>query len=165
VLKPISAVLWRRCNQATFDTLNGNSSGQYDIRLAKGLDFREFFRGISPVNHTNLGGYTLEIPIQAFDGEPPVTGTELIVRFIGEKSERKDWYIPSQRPATAYELWRPGRGVGAQFNVERPEYLVLIRDYDDAFHARWISSDSISKLPIEMQQLLSSNECGVRTFI
>ena len=42
-MKHVEAVLWRNFNKATYDTLAGNSKGQYDIRLGSTVDLNSFF--------------------------------------------------------------------------------------------------------------------------
>ncbi|NHZ91401.1 hypothetical protein F2P45_20670 [Massilia sp. CCM 8733] len=162
MLKPVSAILWRKCNKATFDTLNDLSDGQYDIRLAR-RDFQNFFVDVEQTNLTGLGGYTLNVPLEPYTGASPVAQTVLKVRFMGEKSGRKDWNIPSQRKDTAYPLWRPGRGVGGVFNEHANEFMLLIRDKSGKFHARWIHHADFNALPEEIRNFLNADEVGWRT--
>ena len=164
MLKNVDAILWRRCNQATFDSLNGNSRGQYDIRLTRG-DFELFFLGVPQINSTELGGFDLEVQFQPFTGPQPVAATSVTIRFMGQNSARRDWNIPSQRPDTAYPLWRPGRGVDATFNANAHEYVLIARDIDGNFHARWIKDAAFSMLPTNVQEILNSREVAWRMLI
>ncbi len=164
MLKRVDAILWRKCNQATFDSLNGNSNGQYDIRLAR-RDFEQFFLGVPHTGTTALGGYDVVVPLQPYTGAQPVAATPLTIRFMGEQSARKDWNIPSQRPDTAYPLWRAGRGVSTNFNANAREYVLIIRDVDGNFHARWIRDADFASLPAIVQQIMESSEVNWRTLI
>ncbi|WP_250452749.1 hypothetical protein [Caballeronia sp. ATUFL_M2_KS44] len=159
MFKVISAILWRKCNQATFDSLNGTSRGQYDIRLTRRA-FEGFFKGIPKTNPTKLGGFDLVVPIQPFTGTPSVPETEITVRYMGDDSQRKDWNIPSQRPDTAYALWAPGRGVDTTFDIGKRDYALIIRDVDGGFHARWIKDAEFEKLPGSVRALMTSAEVG-----
>lgn len=159
MLKRASAILWRKCNKATFDTLNDSSAGQYDIRLTR-RDYEKFFLGVAKADETELGGYTLNVVLEPFTGPSPVALTTIKVRFMGELSGRKDWNIPSQRQGTAYPLWRPGRGVGTTFTADANEFMLIIRDVDGKFHARWIHHADFSALPDNIKTMLSENEVG-----
>src|SRR5690348_2329683 len=127
----LKAILWRRVLQATFDTLTGVSAGQYHIALTTAPEIEAFFTGLPRRDATDRGGYVIDVPIAAFDGNPPVDATTLVVRYMGPESERKDWYIRAQRPDNAYPLWRVGRGVAATFNDERRDFVLLLRDVQD----------------------------------
>jgi 5-methylcytosine-specific restriction protein B len=157
--KRVVAILWRKCNKATFDSLNDLSAGQYDIRLTK-QDFDNFFVGVERTEITELGGYSLIVGIEPFTGLSPVDLTSVKVRFMGESSGRKDWNIPSQRKATAYPLWRSGRGVSQVFKPNDNEFMLLIRDVDGKFHARWIHHADFNALPKVIQDILSRSEVG-----
>lgn len=157
----LKAILWRRANKATFDTLRGNSGGQYDIRLNKDPALLEFFAGLAQHDPTELGGYTIDVPIHAHDGPDPVGETTLQVRFMGQESDREDWYIRAQRPDTAYPLWRPGRGVPATFDSERRDFVLVLRDVNDQFHARWISDEAFDSLPGALRSRMLEKQTGV----
>lgn len=157
----LSAILWRRMNRATFDTLAGNSAGQYDIRLGSDESIEEFLEGVDPQEHTELGGFTLAVPIEAFDGPNPIGPQTLHVRYMGRESARGDWNIPSQRPDTAYPLWRRGRGAPLQFQSSPHEFALLARDVHGHFHARWISEQNFNNLPPEIQTMLLQRDVGI----
>ena len=98
----ISGIVWRNLNKATFDTLNNRSPGQYDIRLGS-ADYSAFFDGLPRENATNIGGFSLTVPLTSFPADTGAS-TPLVVRYMGNDSSRRDWNIPSQRSATAYSL-------------------------------------------------------------
>lgn len=161
---PIAAILWRRVNQATFDTLRGESRGQYDIRLTTLPELETFFDGIEQTDPTEHGGYDLLVNVAAFDGPDPVEETTMRVRYMGPRSGRRDWYVASQRPSTAYPLWRDGRAFDAEsFTPGGLDFVVLIRDENDVFHARWVSADHFSRLPSELQERFQEKEIGIWT--
>ncbi len=157
--KPIDAILWRRANRATLDTLLGQSRGQYHITLQT-HEYTQFFKGISKKAPTSLGGFDLEIPIEPFTGANPVPTEVVVIRFMGDSSTRKDWNIPSQRPETAYPLWRPERAFRSVKDAGDLEYLVIARDVESGFHARWIRTDDFAFLPDTVQKLLKTHDAG-----
>lgn len=156
---PIDAFLWRNANTATVDTLIGESRGQYDIRLSS-TDFTEFFKGLTQTNHTNLGGFEIAVPVAEFDGPMSAATQELIIRFMGKDSARKDWYIRAQRPDTAYDLWRHKRGFTSSNSVGPNDYLILARDIHKKYHARWIRSADFKDLPDRMKTNIKPNQAG-----
>jgi DNA polymerase III delta prime subunit len=158
-LVPIAAILWRRLQQANFDSLEGLSKGQYDIRLGRDDDVATFFDGVPQIQKTSLGGYDLRVPIAEFDGTNPVQATELRVHFMGQRSERRDWNIPSQRPDTAYPLWRLNR---VNPNRADENYDIIARDVLGRFHARWLNANAVAALPGGLQQDLRSKNFGVK---
>jgi hypothetical protein len=106
----------------------------------------------------------LRVPLQPFEGELPVAEADVRVRFMGPKSERKDWYLASQRPDTAYPLWRPGRGAPTTFAGGDRHFVLLIRDSQGNFHARWVSPASYPRLPEQVQAALMRKDVGVVFF-
>lgn len=162
--KQISALLWRRANKATIDSLTGVSQGQYDIRLTRKPGIPEFFDGLTKGDVTDLGGFTLEVSIEPCDCDQPINTEVIRVRYMGDSSQRKDWYIRAQRPDSAYPLWRPGRGIPIDFKFPpdgTTQFLVLAKDVDKKIHARWINEDDFSQLPTPLQQILQSDDVGV----
>ena len=164
MIVPVAKVLWRRCNKATFDTLQGNSRGQYDIRLNRVDGLAAFLDGLPRTDPTELGGFSVQVPIERFGGEPSAEETTIGLRYMGDGSERRDWYIRSQRPGTAYELWRPGNGVPDAFEDGANEFLVIARDVHDRFHARWIHSADLAAVPLVLRSAMVEAEVGVREF-
>jgi hypothetical protein len=161
--KLVSAILWRRVNKATVDTLRGQSRGQYDIRLAQPAGISDFFSGVPRQDKTGLGGYTLHIPIEGYEGANPVPSQSIRVRYMGDRSERRDWNIPSQRPETAYPLWRRGRGLpaGATKPPAPAHYVIIVRDTEGKFHARWLTNEGFQHLPEDMKRAAQANEVGI----
>lgn len=157
--KVVNAFLWRQCNKATVDSLLGESRGQYDIRLGSGK-YDAFFQGAQSQNQTQLGGYDYIINIHPFTGKNEVEAHSLTVRFMGPNSSRKDWYIRSQRPESAYELWRMGRGFSARSDVGDKDFIVIARDTDNDFHARWIRSADFDHLPDRMKEAMEKRDSG-----
>jgi hypothetical protein len=76
------------------------------------------------------------------------------VAYIGPDSSRDDWRIPSQRPDTAYPLWRDGTGL---LDSTEPgvDFVVLVRDPDERFHARWLRGVDVGRLPSGLEQTLT----------
>jgi hypothetical protein len=154
-------LLWRQVLKATIDTLTGRSRGQYDIRLGKPAGIEGFFAGL-PRRKTNFGGYTVDVPIGAVTRPIAVPATSISVAYLGSKSRRKDWRIPSQRPTTAYPLWREGTGL---LDSTRPEedFVLLLRDPHGGFHARWLRRDGMPLLPEGLAEQMSIGTAGVET--
>jgi len=161
MLVQVTAILWRKCYKATIDTLNDRSKGQFHIALPQ-RNYEEFFVGVPKKDETSRGGFTLDVPIEPFSGSEPVGAETLSVRFMGEESGRGDWNIPSQRSATAYPLWRPNRGAPTEFDSDAREYLVIVRDVQSKFHARWIQDAYFDALPPDIQDILNSDNAGWR---
>jgi 5-methylcytosine-specific restriction protein B len=158
----VKGVLWRRVLKATIDTLLDNSPGQFHIALTTNALIPTFFDGLPQKNPTQHGGYDLEVPIAEFDGPDPVPEQLLTVRYMGASSKRRDWNIPSQRKNTAYPLWRPGRA----FPLSQPpapgtDTLIIVRDHDDRFHARWLDAAAVGSLPQPLRNSILSDEAGV----
>lgn len=160
-MKKIKSILWRKINKSTFDTLKGISSGQYDIRLGTNIT-EDFISGLDKSNFTEKGGFNINIQLDPYDDllDPNLSVSEssLILRFMGDASSRKDWNIPSQRPDTAYELWKPSRRLPD--GLPTNSYLCIVRAEDDTFHARLILDDEFENLPLLLQQNMSKSEAG-----
>lgn len=161
--KQLTAILWRRVLEATVDTLAGRSKGQYDIRLGRSERVLEFFEGLVQEDATDLGGFSLNVPIEAFEGANPVDKQTIQIRYMGEASKRRDWNTPSQRPTTAYPLWREGRGLpsGHVYDSSDNQYVILAKDSENKFHARWLSTSEFSLLPEDFKSILGSSDFGV----
>jgi hypothetical protein len=159
MLKQVDAFLWRRCNKATIDSLVGDSAGQYHITLSTGK-FEGFFQGLTRENTTDRDGYDFIVPFESFTGKDPVAQQNLTIRYMGPKSARKDWNIPSQRPQSAYELWRLGRAFSSRSDVGDKDFIVIARDVDNGFHGRWIKSTDFEHLPDDMKRAMSESDVG-----
>jgi 5-methylcytosine-specific restriction enzyme B len=159
----ISSILWRKVNKATVDTLTGRSRGQYDIRLTQPPGISEFFRSVERKDLTPLGGFSLYPILEPFEGVSPVLRQPIKVRYMGDRSERRDWNIPSQRPETAYPLWRQGRGLptGTTKPPSPPHYIIIARDTEDKFHARWLNDKGVQGLPGDMKKMMQKSEVGI----
>ena len=155
----ISGIVWRNLNKATFDTLNNRSPGQYDIRLGS-ADYSAFFDGLPRENATNIGGFSLTVPLTSFPTADTGASTPLVVRYMGNDSSRRDWNIPSQRSATAYSLWRPDRRLPDAPSDK--SFLVLLKTYSGKYYGRLILARELDYLPEDLKDLLLSNERGCR---
>lgn len=153
-------LLWRLVLEATIDTLAGRSRGQYHIGLARPTGIEAFFEGLPRVS-TPLGGYTIEVPLAPATKPIPVPASKIEVAYLGPESRRRDWRIPSQRPATAYPLWR--RGIGL-LDATRPgeDYVVLVRA-SGVFHARWLRGSDLEGLPAALVTRLRDSTHGVES--
>ncbi|MCM1175193.1 MAG: AAA family ATPase [Blautia sp.] len=155
----VHSVLWRNFNQATIDTLSGKSAGQYDIRLGAKSGYTDFFEGVPHKNLTSLGGYELKIKLEeVIDSSEQVVceEKELTVRYMGGKSTRKDWNIPSQRPETAYPMWiQSGRYPGKK---DEKSYILLIRSTAGKFYGRILLSDEVNTLPDVLKDAIGKNK-------
>jgi hypothetical protein len=161
--KSLAAILWREVKDATVSTLIDQSPGQYDIRLGSSPQIAEFFGDVPRRDETSLGGFTLDVPIEAYDGPNPVGPQNLRVRFMGTESQRQDWNIPSQRIGTAYPLWRVGRGLpaGTTTAPAPPHYIIIARDVENEFHARWLTSQDVELLPAILRSKVKASALGV----
>jgi hypothetical protein len=151
----VPKLLWRKVLAATIDTLRGESRGQYDIRLAKPAGIDAFFEGL-PREPTELGGYNVQVPLEAAVEPVPVAATSIEVAYIGPESRRDDWRIPSQRPETAYPIWRNGTGL-LDSTEPGDDFVLLVRDPGDRFHARWLRSSDLGRLPSSVAQVLTGS--------
>ncbi len=109
-----------------------------------------------------MGGFEVDLPIFAMDGPRPVSATTLSLAFIGDQSKRRDWRIPSQRPDTAYALWRKGRGcpdVADTANVDA--FLLIARDDQGDFHARWLAGEDLELVPPVVAERIRGQDVAV----
>jgi 5-methylcytosine-specific restriction enzyme B len=161
--KNLSAILFRRVNKATVDTLIGKSTGQYHITIGSSDDVADFLNNLPRSEENARGGFTIEVPIEPYEGTDPVPAQTLLIRSMGEQSSRGDWNIPAQRPKTAYPLWRVGRGLpsGTTTAPHPPHYIALAKDTDGRFHARWLTPESFALLPEEIKNMAQAKEVGV----
>lgn len=149
----VAKLLWRKVFKATIDTLRGESPGQYHITLAKPPGIADFFEGL-PRESNALGGYNVQVPLEAARAPVPVAATSIEVAYIGPQASRGDWRIPSQRPETAYPLWREGTGL-LDSTEPGEDFVVLARDPDERFHARWLRAADVPRLPADLAQALT----------
>jgi hypothetical protein len=158
----VAAVLWRQVRNATLDTLTDQSGGQYHIAMTTDEGIEAFFTGVPRENPSDLGGYEVNVPIEAFDGPSPVSAEPLRLRYMGAASARQDWNIPRQRSRTAYPLWRPGRAFDPTARpADAAHALVLIRDDAGRFHARWLDTAAIAGLGGTLGERMRREGVGV----
>lgn len=154
----VQAVFWHRISETNWKTLHKLYKGQYDLRMPQTVELAGFLGNLPRRDETNLGGYYVDIPIQSFDGDPGVPEATLSLKYMGPESERKDWLFPGQA-TEPYPLWAPGRGPLEEWDAGANEYIVLIRDAQGQFHARW--QHGTSDLPEPLRQLLTVKSSGV----
>ena len=166
-MKPVDSILWRNYNQATVDTLTGTSKGQYDIRLGAKNNFDAFFDREPHTNPTLHGGYDIDVQIEAYsDPVNPaenIASQKITVRYMGAGSARKDWYIRSQRPHTAYPFWiDPLRFSGSE---ERDSYVLLIKTTDGKYYGRNLLSSELPGMPAFLRNAITASpEVGMYVF-
>ena len=153
-------MFWRRVWEASHKALHGVYSGQYHITVpvTSGDDLLSFLGDLPQYDRTDNGGFTINIPIRRFDGNPPVEPQNVKVRYMGPRSVRKDWNFPAQS-TEAYSLWAPQRGVPDVYDPDREEYIMLIKDENGGFHARW--QHGTADLPGPLRGRVQANESGV----
>jgi 5-methylcytosine-specific restriction protein B len=174
----IKAALWRNANAATMRSLSGQSSAQVDVRLNKQRDDHDVARFFDLAARTKLpvpvpkggratGSFKVEVPIEPMEGADPVPSTTLTLLNMGPNqkasSRRDNWNIVSQTPASAYPLWRPGRAfpAGETEQGRDDEFLLILRDEHDAFHARWVKTTGADHLPARLRAAMAGRSCGI----
>lgn len=161
---PASAVLWKKATETNFKALNGEHKGEFDFRLGTDPRFREFFASLPKESPTELGGYNHSVPIEPFTGQDPVPGRTIVLRYMGPSAKRaNDTYFASQQPATTYDLWRKGRSFpdGAVYSDVEGDRVLVVRDINGDFHARWLRRDDIASLPQPIRDAIENEERGV----
>lgn len=152
----VPQMLWRRVLQATIDTLDGESRGQYDIRLARPNGIAGFFDGLAQTPN-GKGGYSVKVLLEPAPGVGPES---VEVAYIGPQSARNDWRITSQRPNTAYPLWRKGTGLLPTTSAG-DDFVLLLRDPVLKYHARWLRKAERPRLPMRVASELAKGNAGV----
>jgi hypothetical protein len=148
-------LLWRKVLKATIDTLEGHSRGQYHIGLPRIAGIQGFFGGLPQTGQTAKGGFDVVVPLEAAPAPLSVPPATIVVSYIGSGSERADWRIRSQRPETAYPLWRPGVGLRPGTPSGR-DFVVIVRDPAGRFHARWLYGAQLARLPFAFAERMRS---------
>lgn len=166
-MKKVDSILWRNYNKATVDTLSGTSGGQYDIRLGAKNNFNDFFDKEPHVNPTSHGGYEINVLIEEYNDlavpTASVPSQTITVRYMGAKSARRDWYISSQRPSTAYPLWVDATRFSKK--EEKDSYILLIKTTDGKYYGRNLLSSELSGLPKTLKDAIAhSPEVGTYIF-
>jgi hypothetical protein len=158
----VPRLLWRRALDATLSTLRGESRGQYDIRLVRPPGIADFFEGLPRLQKGERGGYSVQVPLEPATSPVPVAATSVEVAYIGPQSARNDWRITSQRPETAYPLWREGTGP-LPSTVAGEDFVVIVRDGEDRFHARWLRAADAARLPFAAK--LDAADVGIELLL
>lgn len=153
-------MFWRLVNEVSYKTFHRLYGGQYHITVpgTVGGDLDAFLGYLLRYGHTDNGGFSIDIPIQRFDGDPPVEPRDLKIRFMGLGSARRDWNFPGQA-SEAYPLWGPPRGVPDEFAPNVRDYIMLIKDENDGFHARY--QHETADLPDTLRELVRAKESGI----
>ena len=151
-------LLWRRANKATLDTLRGSSRGQYDIRLGRSQPVADFFAGLPQVaDHQGTRITIATDPTLSADATAEIPGGELVIRRMSSESERRDWYIRAQRPATAHPRWRQGNGLKAATQPET-DYVLLLRTAGDRFFAGWLRGEEAAAVPTSLLEKMKGRD-------
>jgi 5-methylcytosine-specific restriction protein B len=161
---PVSAVLWKKATETNFKALNGELRGEFDFRLGTDPSFREFFSSLAQESPTALGGYNHSVPIEPFTGPNSVPARTIVLRYMGPSAARaNDTYFASQQPSATYDLWRKGRSFpdGAVYGDVEGDRVLVVRDGNGGFHARWLRRDDIAALPQPIRDAIQNEERGV----
>jgi 5-methylcytosine-specific restriction enzyme B len=162
---PIRAVLFKRITEINWRALTGQERGQYDLRVGADPEFGTFFDLLPEEDRTDLGGWSRRVTFEPYTGPNPVPASHVTFRYMGPKSQRKDYYFASQKYdlPEAYQLWRPGRAapVDSPFDQVDGSATIVVRDCDDRFHARWLSPDAVSRLPEALRVRIQEDGKGV----
>ena len=146
----VDAILFKELTDINWRALSGEQRGQYDLRVGTNAEFENFFQSIPVENPTDRGGWDRDVTFQPFDGPKPVPEHHVTFHFMGPTSARKDFYFASQRfdRPESYPLWHPSRVAkpGAGFAEIKGAAVLVIRDTNNQFHARWVSARNLSKL-------------------
>jgi 5-methylcytosine-specific restriction enzyme B len=161
---PVKEVMFRKIQTSNANALLGNNRGEYDLRIGRSDEVVDFLRDLPEEAPTDLGGWTKRLAIQPFEGINPVPEEELSVSYIGDQSQRKDLRFPrlTTRP---YPLWAPSRTYPHGANVADLEgdVVLVIKDSDDCFHARWVRKSEIARLPTGLAAHIANESVGVYT--
>jgi MoxR-like ATPase len=145
--------------------LTGRERGQYDLRLGANSEFYDFFSPFPAEDPTDLGGWSRLVRFEPFTGKDPVPACSITFRYMGQTSARKDFYFASQKHdlAESYPLWRPGRAapLDASFDDIKGAVVIVARDANDAYHARWLSREAVDRLPKDMRSHVKNSDKGV----
>jgi 5-methylcytosine-specific restriction enzyme B len=164
--RPAKSIFYRRLTDTNVGALTGKHRGEYDLRLGRRIDgIREFFELFPDEDTTPLGGWTKEVVFAPYDGPSAVPRRTVRFRYMGEESQRRDYYFASQRLEDAYDLWRPGRAlpVNAEYADVQGDIVVIVRDAEDSYHARYIRQEDLTFLPVGLREALESHTTGVYT--
>lgn len=161
---PVASVLFKRMTQINARALTGQERGQYDLRLGQNADIGDFFAGtaIDAGTDTNLGGWTKTVSFEPLAGSKPVPTRTARLRYMGPKSQRKDFYFASQT-TDAYDLWQPGRAFSRTASPASLEgdVVIIAKDVNNRYHARWVRSGEVATLPAALRAAIDDEGTGV----
>ena len=69
-----------------------------------------------------------------------------------------DWNIPAQRPDSAYPLWRVAR---TQPDRTARNHIVIVRDVNGHYHARWLHPAARQALPTSLRTRIEASDFGI----
>lgn len=162
MLIPVESVLFRRVKEINVRALRGEEKGQYHVTLTAAPDLSSFAREIPETDPTANGGWTRLIPLEPFLGSTPVPASSLKFRFMGPRSQRRDYNFAGQSSAP-YPLWAEGRAFTSDADATSisQDVIIVIRDVSGKYHARWIRAENVSALPAGIATRLEHDEAGV----
>lgn len=161
---PVSAVVWKKATETNFKALNGELRGEFDFRLGRDARITEFFSSLPKQAPTELGGFDQLVPVEPFTGPNPVPDRTIKLHNMGPSAGRSnDNYFASQQPSRTYDLWRKGRSFqdGDTYSEVEGDRVVVVRDINGGFHARWLRRDDITSLPQPIRDAVEKEERGV----
>lgn len=159
---PVKAVLFRVLTATNWSTLTGNQRGQYDLRLTSDPDFGTFF---DVPGDPAVGTWPRDIEIQPFDGSDPIPARVIPYDYYGAAGARGDYRFPKQKYnlPSAYPLWNPERvaTLTTAFSQIEGATVIVVRDVNDNFHARWLSAEAVERLPEPLRSRIKNKKAGV----
>ncbi len=164
-IKVINAILWRSYLAATSSALWGLDNSQYYIELT-GTDFDPFFGVTSAQSTDERGNKAFTVKLEDFDGSNPTDPYDLkVIKLRDGVARAGNYQVLGQRESQAYPLWQSKRGPQKPYqemdSEERSKnFMVVVRDSDGLFHARWIRPEDFAALPQSIQALLVSKSVG-----
>lgn len=155
---PVTSVLFKRVTRSNARALARLERGEYDFRLGSKESLREFFSGIAVTagSETTRGGWDKTVEFEPFTGSRPVPARTTRLHYMGPSGARSnDLYFAAQATG-AYDLWRPGRAFPTSTAPEAlvGDALIIARDVNDRYHARWIRAKDFSALPSGLRTAL-----------
>ncbi len=162
---PVHSVLFKRLTDINWRALTGQEKGQYDLRLGTNPPFGQFFEPIPSQDPTPIGGWSRIVAFEPFTGPNPLPAATITFRYMGADSARKDFYFASQKHDLdeSYPLWRPGRTapLEAPFAEIEGAVVLVVRDIEDRYHARWLTAEAVNRLPPALRSRILDEEKGV----
>jgi hypothetical protein len=164
-IKRIEAILWRSYLNATSTAIWGQSTSQYYFELPPS-DYENFLSNQAVESKDSKGNDLFALPLAPFEGTPSLPETTVNFRKLRPGVERANyWYVDRIYNDQAYPLWSKNRGPTQPFdalpNEERSKnFIVIVRDEEKMFHARWIRGADFHSLPSQIRELLASKGAG-----